>query len=480
MSILSDSPQQVAQELKQFIKANAVTNKQAELGVKYYNGQHDILDNRIFWIDENGRLQEDKSASNIRIPHQFMTELVDQKVQFLLSNGIKPVADETADGLQDFLDAYYNEDFMQSVEDLITNASQKGFEYLYAQADATGKVQFIVADGLKIYPLTDSMGNVVKILRVWSEDVKIDNRSVTLTHAELYDQATVTYFIQQGNANFEIDPSMQPNPRPHVINTVVVGNEVTQQGRGFGTIPFYRFQNNIAEKTDLEPIKPLIDDYDLMDAFMSNNLQDMADAIYVFRGEADMDAAEMRMNIKAKKGVITGDNNYDFDMKTYNIPVEGRRTKMDIDRQNIYKFGMGVDSLQVGDGNITNVVIMSRYELLNMKANKLETRVRALLKWVNQLVINDINRINGTAYDPADVTFEMERKMLINEKDNADTKKTEADTLSVSIQVLLSVAPYIDKETMLRQIADKFDLDYEEVANRLETQEYGNNGAEID
>lgn len=479
MGILSDNINEVGQNLKQFIKQNTVPHKNADEGMKYYDGQNDVLNNRIFWVDENGRLKEDKNAANIKIPHQFMTEIVDQKVQFLLSNGIEAKADEENQDLQPLLDEYYDEDFKQSIEDLITNASQKGFEYLYAQADQDGKVQFIVADGLKIYPVTDNMGNVIKILRVWQEDIKIDNRTVHLSHAELYDQETVTYFLSTNNSDYVLDLSIKPNPRPHVINVQQNGNDVTQTARGLGKIPFYRFQNNVKEKTDLEPIKAMVDDYDMMNAFMSNNLQDMADAIYVFRGESDMDASEMRMNIKAKKGIITGDEG-DFDMKTYTIPVEGRKTKMEIDRQNIYKFGMGVDSLQVGDGNITNVVIMSRYELLNMKVNKLETRVRALLKWVNELVISDINRINGTSYLPSAVDFDFERKMLINEKDNADTKKTEADTVSVQMQTLLSLAPYLDKETVLRQITDKFDLDFEEVAGRMETQDYANNGAEID
>ncbi len=53
---------------------------------------------------------------------------------------------------------------------------------------------------------------------------------------------------------------------------------------------------------------------------------------------------------------------------------------MEIDKENIYKFGMAFDSTQVGDGNITNIVIKARYTLLNMKANKTEARLRALLE----------------------------------------------------------------------------------------------------
>lgn len=45
--------------------------KQARIGQKYYEGRHDILDYRVFYIDKNGKLQEDLTKSNIRAPHPF-------------------------------------------------------------------------------------------------------------------------------------------------------------------------------------------------------------------------------------------------------------------------------------------------------------------------------------------------------------------------------------------------------------------------
>ena len=154
------------------------------------------------------------------------------------------------------------------------------------------------------------------------------------------------------------------------------------------------------------------------------------------------------------------------------------KTKMDIDRENIYKFGMAVDNLQTGDSNITNVVIKSRYELLNMKVNKLESRVKQLLKWVNELVIADINRINGTSFTPEQVEFTLERNMLINEQDQANIEKLEADTLNVNVQALLSVAPYIDSETLVTRISELFDFDKDakEITLSKGLEEYGNDG----
>lgn len=61
--------------------------KQARTGQRYYDGRHDILDARIFYIDQNGKIQEDVTKSNIRIPHPFFQEIADQEVSYILSGG---------------------------------------------------------------------------------------------------------------------------------------------------------------------------------------------------------------------------------------------------------------------------------------------------------------------------------------------------------------------------------------------------------
>ena len=44
----------------------------------YKRQEHDIREYKIYYIDANGDLQEDKHRSNIKISHPFFSELVDQ------------------------------------------------------------------------------------------------------------------------------------------------------------------------------------------------------------------------------------------------------------------------------------------------------------------------------------------------------------------------------------------------------------------
>lgn len=60
-------------EIKTFMDSDAASNKKrlAKVGLRYYEGNHDINNYRIFFFDADGKLQEDKTKSNIRISHPF-------------------------------------------------------------------------------------------------------------------------------------------------------------------------------------------------------------------------------------------------------------------------------------------------------------------------------------------------------------------------------------------------------------------------
>ena len=70
-------------EIKSFIDNDAASTKKkhARIGQRYYEADHDIRNYRVFFIDSDGQLKEDKNKSNIKISHPFLTENVDQLVQ---------------------------------------------------------------------------------------------------------------------------------------------------------------------------------------------------------------------------------------------------------------------------------------------------------------------------------------------------------------------------------------------------------------
>ncbi len=466
--LLSENPQVVATSLNKAVNEDRTskTKEKARIGQRYYNYEHDILFNRIFFIDDNDVLREDTNASNVKIPHAFFTEQVDQKVQYLLSNPIElEVEDET---FKTHLEEYYDDDMQLFLQEALEGASIKGHEYAYARTNNQDRLCFQVSDSIQTFDIFDDNRDRKAIVRYYDKDITRNGKNVTVTHAEVWNDKEVTFYIKDENKRFSLDVNRELNPRPHVIAQTDDGQMLE---RSYGTLPFYRLSNNKKELTDLEPIKPLIDDYDLMACFLSNNLQDFAEAIYVVKGFRGDDLSKLRQNVKAKKVVGTGENG-GLDIKTVDIPIAARQAKLDIDKDAIYKFGMGFDSTQIGDGNITNVVIKSRYALLDMKANKAEVRLRAMLSWMNEMIVSDINRRFSKSFKASDIKVNITRETMVNENDIVERAKNEADAKKVIVESILLVAPRLDDESVLKLICEQFELDWEEVQLMIEEQEF--------
>ncbi|MBQ3566475.1 MAG: phage portal protein, partial [Oscillospiraceae bacterium] len=102
----------------------------ARKGQEYYEGKHDILNYRLFYFNSDGLLREDRYRSNVKIPHPFFTEIVNQAVQYIFSDTNVVKSDNPQ--LQKYLDGYFNsnESFTDTLSELMTGCMAKGTEYL--------------------------------------------------------------------------------------------------------------------------------------------------------------------------------------------------------------------------------------------------------------------------------------------------------------------------------------------------------------
>ena len=296
---------------------------------------------------------------------------------------------------------------------------------------------------------------------------RIEKGRKKIKRIQVWNDKETWYYVQEEDGNLIKDKDAEFNPRPHTIYGV--GDEHLYQ-ESFGFIPFFRLDNNKKRLSDLHRVKALIDDYDLMSCGLSNNLQDIAEGIYVVTGFEGDNLDELIENVKVKKhiGVQEGGS---LDIKTINIPYDARKVKLEEDEKNIYRFGMGLDSARVGDGNITNVVIKSRYSLLDLKSNKLEIRLKQFLRKLIDVVLDEVNEKEGTDYQSKDVRLEFTREIITNASDNAGIELTDAQRKQVEINTILSLASVLDHDTIVQKICDVLDVDYEEIKDKLPQQE---------
>lgn len=456
-------------EIKRFIEDDKASEKKksAKTGLRYYEGEHDILNYRMYYYNADGILTEDKARSNSRICHPFFTELVDQLAAYMLSFEENPMrAKETAEGLQEQLDAYFDDEFWAEIQELVTGANAKGFEYLHAYKNEDDRLAFECADSMGVVEVRErDTDDGCAYIIYWYID-RIDKGKKEIKRIRVYDSQLVHYFVQVDDGKILLDENEPINPRPHVVYKDKKGN---LSGTGLGFVPFWRLDNCKKQFSGLKPIKGLIDDYDLMECGLSNNLQDFDTPIHLVKGFNGDNLDELQQNIKTKK-VMGVDADGGLEILTVDVPYQARKTKADEDEKNIYRFGMGFNSSQMGDGNITNVVIRSRYTLLDLKANKLEKRLKRFLKDVLRVVLDEINAVNKTDYQLKDVEIKFEHIIPTNEQENAQNAYTDAQTEQMKINTILNVAANVGDEQTLKAICEIMEWDFDELQAAVEAQ----------
>ena len=460
-------------EILKFIQEDKVSTKKhlASIGQKYYDADHDIMHYRMFYFNADGKLVEDTTRSNVKISHPFFTELVDQAVQYMLS-GENGIIHSDIPELHSRLDEYFDDDFICELNDVLTGTMAKGFEYMYAYMNKDGKLSFECADSLGVVEVREKdTDDGCAYVIYWYVD-KLTKENKVIKRIKVWDENQTTFYVQEEEGKLILDDSELINPRPHVIYKKDGDDSIYYEN--FGFIPFFRLDNNKKQWSGLKPIKDLIDDYDIMSCGLSNNLADFDYPLHVVKGFQGDNLDELQQNLKTKK-MIGVDSDGGVEVHTIDIPYQARQAKMQEDEKNIYRFGMGFNSAQLGDGNVTNVVIKSRYALLDLKCNKLEIRMKQFLKKIVKVVIGEINRIDGTDYQVTDVWFDFEREVMTNAQDNAQIELTDAQKQQTQINTILSLNGVLDDETIIQTICEILDIDYEDIKDKLPEDEEQDN-----
>ncbi|MBQ8435074.1 MAG: phage portal protein, partial [Oscillospiraceae bacterium] len=410
--------------LKLISEDNASEHKQqARKGQSYYEGVHDIKNCRFFYYNADGCIKEDTYRSNVKIPHPFFSELVDQAVQYVFS-GDGFVFSENTD-LQKILDEYFNlnEDFLAEVSKLLTGCIAKGSEYMFAYRNEENKLAFQCADSLCVVEVRSSeTAKIPDYVIYWYAD-RIKNK--TIKRVQVWDKEQVSFYVQVDNGKLRLDSNEEQNPRPH---TIVRGNADGKiYGRSFGYIPFFRLDNNKNRLSGLSVVKELIDDYDLMASSLSNNLIDFDMPLYAITGFEGDNLDELQTNLKTKK-IIGLDDGGGVEVKTVDVPYQARQVKLELDEKNIYRFGMGLNTAGLKDTTATtNIAIKAAYSLLDLKCSKLEIRLKQFLRSIAKPVLDEINEKENTGYKLSDIKFEFKHEIMSNALENSQIKQNEAN-----------------------------------------------------
>jgi len=443
----------------------SIIKKQAKEGQRYYEGKHDILQYRMFYWNADGKLVEDETRANAKIPHPFFAELVDQATQFVLSGSESFVKADKPE-LQAEMDKYFNKNkrFRVELSETITGMQSKGFDYLYAYKGKNDRLTFENADCIGVVEVEGRFAEDGKDQHIYKYVERIDKDCHTQWKILVVDDENTYFFKQTDNGDIVEDDSVEMNPRPHAVYQK--DGELYKK-ENFHLRPFFRLDYNKKRKSHLVTVKALIDDYDIHASSLTNNLIDFDTPLHVVKGYQGDDLSKLQQNLKTKK-MIGVDENGGVEVHTVDIPYQARKEKLELDEKGIYHFGMGLNMYALKDTSATtNIAIKAAYSLLELRCNKIIDQLELFLQEIVEVVLTEINDRGKTDYSLDDVKFEFTPEIMSNAQENATIALTEAQTKQAEITTLQNIASLLDNETLMKAICEVMEWDYEEIKSKL-------------
>jgi len=442
---------------------NYAKKKMAE-GERYYAYEHDILkkdfrQSRISETkeDENGEEKEEiksffnPNRSNHHTVNGFHRILVDQKVSYLLGRKpvIKAVSEdrEKGDELEKIIERECSEDFNSILQELLTGASNKGFETVHVYYDEKGKLCYTIVPAEEVIPIYDSRfeRELEQLIRYYDTVVIRNGQKYLRKRVEWWTKDDVTYYVEDDRRNFVLDTGVEHNPCPHWWGICTEdGYEKSREAHGWGRVPFIILKNNLRGTTDLEGIKALIDAYDLLSSEGVNNLSDLVELYWVIQGYGGETAAAIAKKLQINKAVHINDNGGAVEAKQTQLSMDARLEFMKMLRRDIFQFGQGVDIDLDRLGNApSGVSLRYQYTLLDLKADSVATRLKKAIKELLSYIVEDYNRKNGTDFDSGDLRVSLKKNMITNDYETVQMINMSSELLSK--ETLLSMHPFVEE-----------------------------------
>lgn len=456
---LSDS-QIVKLEIKEFIESERYKNML--IGARYYAGKHDILDTKRMAIGKDGLLTEVKNVANNKIVHTFATELIDQKIQYLLGRefSVKGL-DQTKD---DILQSVFDTKARSQITDCATGAIKCGIGWMYIYPEK-GQLKFKVIDAKQIIPLwgDDEHTDLQALIRFYTQVEFEAAQKRFVTYAEFWQADGVQLYKYQQTAS-----SVEMIAQNYNSNLIAVGEKVAMLQDADGNLhdwerlPFVPIKYNDSETPLISRIKSLIDAYDKGVSNNGNALEDAGNKIikvknYGGSGKDSDQLGRLRQTVNAYRLIMVND---DGDAETIDdsVDVSNSDTYLDRLRRNIYAFGRGVDPEQAMGANASAEARQYMYAPLDLDCNGLEKGVRNCIDGICWF-IDKYYSVSG------DVEITFNRDILINEQSAIDMCLKAQSIEGISTETILSNMPWV--KDVAAEI-DKYKSEQGDIYNNLD------------
>ncbi len=389
--------------------------KDAVDGMAYYN-KHNITIEKFqkFLFTLSGNKTPDIWSSDYRLKTLMFRRLVLQEVGYICANGVSMDEKEKL-----------GTDFDNKLQTAAKWALAQGVAYgywnldhleVFSFADTPGKPGFV--------PLLDEKtSELMAGIRYWFRETG----NKTLFRATLYELDGVSEWAAEGSD----DATMITAKRAYILKELRNDLGVVDVcDENYTRLPIATLYGNDTHESELVGLRGSIDCYDFIKSGFANQIDDTSGVYWILKNTGAMDDKDLAQFVQRMKSVkatmVDGSDGTAAEAHTLDVPVEARKTMLDILRRDLYEDAQMLDVAALAGAEKTATEISAAYQPQDNKCSDFEY---FLIDFIRQIcAVAGIN-------DP-EPTFTWNK--VINQ----------AETTSM----VLSAAEYLDDETTLRHL----------------------------
>lgn len=438
-------------------------------GERYFRDQNDILkkDLKTYTVfdQKTGNKEQivNENKSDEHLPHGFYWKQVNQKKSYICgkpititynipTNGDKDEKTKSAEKkITNMVWNTLGPKFEKLIKNRVKEASNKGRAWLHPNY-RDGKLVFEKYPAEECIPIYDNETQtyLISFIHFYTIQDLTGDKPKNRVYVEYWDEKEVRYYIETkvNDTTIFLEDVTKPRPECHWYREVydnALNNLKRIEKHSWGKVPFIEIENNEEKMTDLEPIKPLIDAYDLINSNYVNTVEDLKEIIWLINGYGAEDLLALIENLKVNGVARTNDTAGKIDAKLLDIPYEARQALLKGLKELIYEFGRAVDTSNkdlIGQAP-SGVSLEFLYTDLDMKADDMIGGLTSALYEVLWYVLQDLKMQSKIPEEINEFDFRIEfnKSRIFNETEIINTINNDS---TLSLKSKLEKHPYCD------------------------------------
>lgn len=426
MDIAKLNNEQLIKYIKLKISEFDEVKERMSVGIRYYNGEHDIEKKQRLGIGENGKLMPILNLPNTKITDNQYKKGVDQKINYVLSQ--PPNIDSKDDKIKRVLTDIFDMRMLRALSKVAKDTYNTGIGWLYIYTDGE-KFLYKKMNSQEIIPLwEDSEKEKLQgIIRLYSYEVFEDEQVKTKNQVHFYTKEKISIY------DYENDQLTKAKDSAYL--------EKGEAKYNYGKIPFVYFKLP-DEKPLIYRVKNLQDALNtILSNFNDNMLEDKRNTILVLKNYDGTDLGEFREKL-AQYGAIkvTDADGMHGGVETLEINVNSENYKVLISvlkkaiKDNLRMLDLSDEKIISQPNTLT---VKAMYSDMELDANALELEFTASFEYMVQF----IKQIKSISED-VKPQIKFKRSMMINSETVVDM--IQKSTGIISRQTAIAKHPLVD------------------------------------